>query len=883
MTELAHRNGRTSRGSAVPAIVQVAGYPVAARDDACVHDLVRARARSCPAAVALTARGRVVTYGTLEREAVRLAGRLRSLGVGPEVPVGLCVERSPALAVGALGILSAGGAYVALDASYPEDRLEFMLRDSGAPIVVTQAGLAPRLGACAAAKVLLDEDAGPPADGRGPRGHVTSDNLAYIIYTSGSTGRPKGVMIEHGSLMNLVRWYLEAFAVTAADRASQVVSPAFDAAVMELWPPLVAGASVHFADESIRADPGALCDWLVDESVTIAVLPAPLAEMALDLPWPSTTRLRTLLTGGDVLHRHPPPGLPFAFVNSYGPTEGTVVATSIVLAPDGSSIRPPSIGRPIRNCRLHVVDGDLRPVEVGSPGELLIGGAGLARGYLHAPELTAERFIEDPFSGEPGARVYRTGDLARQRPGGELEFLGRLDDQVKIRGFRIEPGEIAAALDAHLGVRCSTVRERKDGHQRLVAYLVPRGSTRPEPDELRRHLQRLLPPYMVPSDYVYLRELPLTANGKVDRAALPAPEQTAGGAGGRAPRNDVERELGEMVATLLGLERVDPDQDFLRLGGYSLMAAQLVAAIHRRFEVAIPLITVFQSGTVAGLAAAVEHLVLAGQDAAGSAGEKLAVVAQRSGSRPALFFVVTDESGLAALHHFIKALGDDQPVIGLVPPRRGRRFDRHLTVTDLAARQVPVIQKQQPHGPYCLCGHSLGGLLAYEVAGQLRGQGEEVAWVGLLDTMVPAASRLALARNRRLGKRLRLLRSRAALVGLPAMLREVGGRRAERLRASLGLPLLPDQFDSPGAYNLTVTYRVVGHDAPLDVFATNAGRLEAGSSALGWEGLHRGPLHWHAVEGDHHTVLHEPDPAAIGLIVRRLQEAQQSRAERARG
>ncbi|HSR25283.1 MAG TPA: thioesterase domain-containing protein, partial [Candidatus Eisenbacteria bacterium] len=596
-----------------------------------------------------------------------------------------------------------------------------------------------------------------------------------------------------------------------------------------------------------------------------------------------------LLTGGDVLHRRPPAGLPFVLVNNYGPTESTVVATSGAVPPAAgpaqpgpAAVRPPSIGRPILGCRIAIVDDRLRAVVAGSPGELLLGGEGVARGYLSRPELTRARFIPDPSGGDAGARLYRTGDLVRELAGGELEFLGRLDDQVQIRGYRIEPAEIVAALDTHPGVRSSgmTAPAGLNGEQRLVAYVVPRDGASVEREELRRHLGSLLPAHMVPSAYVYLAELPLTPNGKLDRAALPAPDGAAVGVDTTsAPRTELERELGATVAELLGLERVGLDQDFFTLGGHSLMAAQLVARIQARYGVDVALISVFQARTVSGLAAAVEGAILDTATPGVAASAALDVLAQPSGTRPALFFVVSDESGLSALHHFIGALGEDQPVVGLVPPRRNRRFDRDLNVTHLAERHVAVIRERQPHGPYCLCGHSLGGLLAYEAAGQLRSQGEEVAWVGLLDTMVPAASQAVLERERRLAERLRRLWSRAAAVGLRGALEEVGTRRAERMRASLGLPLSPDQFDFPGADTLTITYRAVGHDAPLEVFATDPGRRKAGSSALGWETLHRGPLQWHPVAGDHHTVLHEPDAEAVGLFAGRLLEAQRPWAE----
>jgi thioesterase domain-containing protein/acyl carrier protein len=692
---------------------------------------------------------------------------------------------------------------------------------------------------------------------------------------------PKGVMIEHRSLLNLVRWHVRTFEVVGSDRASQVASPAFDAAVWELWPYLAAGASVHFAAQDTRADVTALRHWLLSERITIGFLPTPLAEAIVELDWPPTAPLRVLLTGGDALHHHPPAGLPFVLVNNYGPTEATVLVTSTTVPPAGSSAHPPSIGGPITNSRIHIVDSSLHPVPAGSPGELLIGGVGVARGYLKRPALTRERFIPDPFGAEPGARLYRTGDLVLERPDGQLEFLGRIDDQVKIRGFRVEPAEIAVALDGHSGVRSSVVvaREHRPGESRLVAYVVPRDGIPPGVADLRSHLAGLLPDYMLPSDFVFLTELPLTSNGKVDRGALPSPEEVAdrGSDVMREPATELERDLATMVGELLGLDRVGPDENFFMLGGHSLLAAQLVARIRDRFGVDLPLISVFEAGSAAGLAAEVEQLRLGGPRAPANDTGTLVLAAQTSGSRPVLFFLVTDETGLFPIRQFIQALGLDQPVVGLLPPRRRRRFERNKDVVQLAQEMLPTIRAHQPRGPYYLCGHSLGGLLAYEVAGQLRRKGEEVAWLGMMDTMTPAASRRVLARSRRPQAYVHRLTARTHEVGLRTALREIRVRQVQHLRAYLELPLAPDEYDVEGATILTTTYRALAHDVPLDVFSTRTGTHEAGSQELGWENVHRGAVRCHPVPGDHHTHLRQPHiDRVLEILAGRLQEIQRS-------
>ncbi len=581
-----------------------------------VQQLFAAQAIARPDAIAVSGPDATLTYGQLERRANQLAHRLRALGVDRERPVGLCLERSAALVVGALGILEAGGAYVALDPSHPEQRLGFMLADCGADVLVTSRAVAAQLDAAEATVVALDADRAEldleptvaPAAANGAR------DLAYVIYTSGSTGTPKGVLVEHASLRKLIAWHQHAFAITAADRATLIASPGFDATVWELWPYLAAGASVHVPADVVRGDPVGLRDWLVAERITVSFLPTALAEAVMTLDWPAESALRYLLTGGDTLHRRPPPGLPFAVVNNYGLTEATVVATSGVVAPGANPSGAPSIGAPIAHVQAYIVDDRLDRVTPGTPGELLIGGDGVARGYLNRAALTDERFISDPFSGAPGARLYRTGDLARQRPDGEIEFLGRVDEQVKIRGNRIELGEISATLHRHPAVRSSlvVVGEHVSDERRLIAYVVPADGRRPDTEQLRAHLARHLPNYMVPAAFVWLEELPLTSNGKVDRAALPAPSasNTAQPADSARPGNELERVLETIVAELLELDGVGVDENFFMLGGHSLLGAQLITRIGDCFGVEMSLRSLFDNPTVAEMAVEVERLLV---------------------------------------------------------------------------------------------------------------------------------------------------------------------------------------------------------------------------------------------------------------------------------
>jgi amino acid adenylation domain-containing protein len=520
------------------------------------------------------------------------------------------------MVVAALGILKAGAAYVALDPAHPSGRLRFVIDDCGAEVIVTTESMAPRLSDSPAPLLLVETQVAelepeqialPPITTR-PRAP------AYIIYTSGSTGFPKGVLVPHRGLENLISWHRRTFAITAADRATQIASPAFDAAVWELWPYLTVGASICIPPEDVRANPGSLRDWLVAQRVTVTFLPTALAEAVMTLDWPRKTRLRYLLTGGDTLHRYPPPGLPFTVVNNYGPTEATVVTTSGAVRPRDPIGEPPSIGRPIGNIRAYIVDEKLTQVPAGTRGELLIGGPSVALGYVGQPALSAEKFIPDRFGSTPGARLYRTGDYVRERPDGELEFLGRIDEQVQIRGNRVELGEISASLCLHSSVRAAVVavEQRAPREPRLIAYVVPHEAA-PEREELRAHLAMQLPNYMVPGAFVYLDALPLTANGKVDRAQLTAP-----GAANSAPPPDASRAQSELeqvleaiVADLLGLDRVGVDENFFMLGGHSLLGAQLISLISERLSVEMSLRSLFDGPTVAEMSAEVERLLVA--------------------------------------------------------------------------------------------------------------------------------------------------------------------------------------------------------------------------------------------------------------------------------
>jgi amino acid adenylation domain-containing protein len=563
--------------------------------------------REQPAANALTSLDGHVSYEQLWLRALALAGHLHETGVRRGEPVALCLPRSIELIVGALGVLAAGGCYVAVDPDYPDDRLEFMLADSGAQVVVAKADVGKRIGAPRVIEPMQSAASALAAPVR-----VAADDPAYIVYTSGSTGRPKGVIIEHAGLGNLIAWHVKAFNVTGSDRSALISSPGFDAAVWEIWPCLAAGASLHIPPERVKTDPIALRDWLLAERITTTFVPTPLCEAVMALDWPDTAPLRVMLTGGDVLHRRPRTGLPFRLVNNYGLSEATVVSTSGAVPPAdaaGGCADLPTLGSAIPGVKLTVVDSDGQPVPSDTAGELVISGVSVGRGYLGRPDLNGAKFFVDAA----GSRSYRTGDLVQLRADGELVHLGRLDEQVHIRGLRIELGEITTVLDQHPKVYASTVVAiGNNGAQRLSAYVVGAAGRRPATAELREYLSKRLPPHMVPADCTVLDELPTNANGKIDRKLLRELGSQIAGRGDLAPpRNDLERILADIVADRLWLADVGIDEDFFALGGHSMLGAQLSIRIGERFGLEVPLRSVFENPTVADMALEVERLLMA--------------------------------------------------------------------------------------------------------------------------------------------------------------------------------------------------------------------------------------------------------------------------------
>ena len=584
---------------------------IATRIDSIPASIAR-RAAATPDGVAVVDGDSRLTFGELERRSDALAARLQAAGAGPDGCVGIYLNRSGRFVVAALAAMKSGAAYVPLDPSTPAERVSAILADAGAIALVTDRCELLPPGPWAVLAAVAPDDARSTLQRRA----LDPDGLAYVIYTSGSTGEPKGVEITHANLCNLADWHVAAFAVAADDRASQVASLGFDAAVWEIWPALAAGATLHIADEITRRSSQALFDWFVAQRITIGFVPTALAGQLVRMAWPADTALRVLLTGGDTLHDRPAAGLPFAFVNNYGPTECTVVATSGTVRPDDGASRPPSIGMPIADATALILDHEtLEPVAAGAAGELCIGGALVGRGYRNRPELTSTRFIRHRTEHGEIVRLYRTGDRAMRLANGEIAFLGRLDDMLKIRGYRIEPGEIEACLNRCAGIAASAVAARDvgEGGPALVAYVVADRDAAPTASAVAEQLAARLPDYMVPAYFVSLPELPVTANGKVDKAALPAPCETnllprapsaeEPSAAGPSANGHVSARLSALVASMLGQPAIAADENFFMAGGHSMLGAQLVARIRDTFGVKLTLRQLFMAPTVAALSA----------------------------------------------------------------------------------------------------------------------------------------------------------------------------------------------------------------------------------------------------------------------------------------
>ncbi len=866
-------------------------YPVR-----CIHDLFAEQAAKTPEAVALISRDQQVAFAELDRRANQLAHYLQKRGVGPEVVVAVCMERSIEMIVALLGILKAGGAFVPVDPSYPAERVTFLLKDSQAPIVLTQQRILDSLTLSAAEPICLDARWAEIATESplAPACSATPDNAAYLIYTSGSTGTPKGSISPHHASLNRFAWMWRTFPFAQGEVCCQKTSLSFADSIWENFGPLLRGIPLVIVPDDAVKDPQQLLKLLGAHGVTRIVLVPSLLRVLLEqevnlaqkLP-----RLKYWTCSGESLPLELAQSfkqkLPAAvLINLYGSSEIAADVTCYeVTAPDALAGIPTGIpiGWPIDNTEAYILDGSFEPVPVGICGELYIAGAGLARGYFDHPELTAERFLANPFSREPGARMFRTGDLARYRPDGTIEFLGRADYQVKIRGFRVELGEIEAVLGQHRMVRQSVVvvHEDSSGDRRLVAYIVPFAGAKVDHQELRAFAQEKLPEYMIPSVLVELPELPLTPSGKISRRALPAPAYAAHlKQNYRAPRTEVEELLSGIWAEVLKVPRVGINDNFFELGGHSLLAVRLFARIEKLCGKHLPLATLFQAPTVARLAEALRE---EGWTAPWSSLVAIQAIGHNARAKRPLFCVHAVGGNVIEYHDLARHLGPDQPFYAFQSVGLDGRQAPLKSIPAMAAHYIKEMREVQPAGPYLLGGHSLGGMIAFEMACQLHEQGEQVDRLALLDAYPFGHYKLQASANsrtyvaRRFAKRMKChfdnllhLKGKERFAYLldkaqfaPAKIKQQLWRRAYRLRRFNRA--LPATLRNIEGLNFLAAREYVPRIYPGRVALFWAsGDLTTSFDLLdGWRTLASGGVDVHEISGNHINIVKEPHVRAL--------------------
>jgi amino acid adenylation domain-containing protein len=709
----------------------------------CLHELIEVHAESRPQQVAVIGSSRRLTYGEFNVSANQLAHYLRTRGVGRNEPVGICLDSSSDLAVAVLAVLKSGAACLPLDPNYPKDRLKYMLDDSRARVVITEEGRIPAAVPEGCEVIFLAEAAsvisGQPQTN--PGSDVTPEDIAYVIYTSGSTGKPRGVLLTHAGLANYNANVARMYTITPKDRVLQFCSISFDIAIEEMFITWLSGATLVFKTKEMPLAVPEFLQWVERQAITVLDLPTAywhewvheFAQLEKVVP----AGLRLVIVGGEK-----PSSQAYAkwvssaakrvrWINTYGPTETSICVTAFEPRYGLGEPIPENIpiGRALANVQVYLLDTELNPVPAGVAGELHVGGVGVARGYLNRPELTAEKFISDPFSSKPEARLYKTGDRARQLTSGDIEFLGRVDDQIKIRGFRVEPGEIETLLGKCPGIRDAAVVAREDAHggKQLVAYFTAIQGSKPLVAELRRYLQQQLPDYMVPSAFVGLPAMPLTPNGKINRRELPAPKFETSSATFAIATDPFQAQFVKIWEEVLNQRPIGIRDNFFELGGHSLTAARLMHRIGQALGQTLPLAMLFHAPTVEQLATVLR------QDEWSQHWLSLVPV-QTAGAQPPFFCIHGVGGNVVGFNRLGRHLAPDYPFYGLQSRGLDGKSPCLTSIEEMASLYISEMRGVQPHGPYFLGGFSFGGLVAYEIAQQLRSAGEEVGLLVLFDT-----------------------------------------------------------------------------------------------------------------------------------------------------
>lgn len=839
------------------------------RLDCCVHELVEIQAERTPDGIAVVEGDRRLSYRDLNARANRLAAYLRKRGIGPEVPVAICLKRSADLVISMLAVLKAGGACVPLDPEYPAERLEYMLQDTRAGLLLTQHGLLPaqarngrELIELPKAWAMIDQESSDRCDsGVKPR------NLAHIIYTSGSTGKSRGVMLTHEGMVNHHVAAQTLYGLQSFDRVLQFSSISFDIALEEIFPTWIAGGTLVLRTEETPLGGRDFVRWIEEQGITVLDLPTAywheLVHQLSDLQQPMPETMRLVIVGGEKASARA-----FAawsklvagrvrWMNTYGPSEASIIATSYEPNCSGwEGMENIPIGRAIANTQVYLLDGELNPVAAGESGELHIGGVGLARGYLNQPQRTAEKFIADPFSTKVGARLYKTGDMARCLPNGEIEFLGRADDQVKIRGFRVELGEVEAVLGKHTGVQECVVVVRGDEStaKQLAAYFVPVRKPGPSAVELRAFLKERLPEYMVPAAIVTLDRLPLTPNGKVDKKSLPQQMQAQVNPSERAkaPSGPIEARVTQIWESAFGKSPIGVDEDFFELGGHSLLAVRLMHSVEQNFGKRLPITALLQASTIEKMAAVL-------QKKESSQAWSSVVGMKESGSNSPFFCVHGIGGTVLRFRELARLIGTDQPFYGLQAQGLDGKLPVLNRVEDMAVHYIKDLHIAQSEGPYYLGGYSFGGMVALEMAHRLRAAGHQVPLVILLDTFPGElkttgslfGTYLTLSFDQkwkhfsRKAKALpRSVRRRVAMMKLPATLKQV----------------------RDACYEAARTYKPRPYDGAVVLFRASEKGLSSVNQETAWKSV-APRIEIYEVSGHHGNIV---DPPQVGLLAEEI-------------
>lgn len=867
-------------------------YPL----DGSITAQFEAQAAINPGSIALACGSEQITYGQLNAQVNQLAHYLQKLGVGPDVPVGVCLDRSPLIIIALLAILKAGGVCVPLDPTYPQDRLHTILEDTQLSILLTQETLTAKLPHYRNSPICLDTnwDSIALESPDNPKFALTSDNLAYILYTSGSTGKPKGVEMPSSNIWHYVQSIDKHLQIRPDDIYLHTASFSFSSSIRQFLTPLTRGAKLVIATHEQTKNPLQLFQLMQAENVTVC---DSLQEVwshglhALETISPSEAnhrlpqKLRVLVFSGSLLtadflqtlrqHLENQPQI----INVYGQSETTGNTAYPIPADFTQATGRVSVGRPLAYRQTYILNSELQPVPIGLIGELHVSGCSLSRGYLHLPELTQEKYIPNPFATEgAGPILYKTGDLARYLPDGNIEIIGRTDFQVKIRGMRVETGEIESVLLQHPAVKQAVVaaRDTAAGERFLAAYYVAAPDQTPVNAELRAFLKQHLPDYMVPAAFMRLEAMPLTPNGKLNRLGLPEPEldQHESNAPAVAPRDELEQKLVEIWRQVLGLKQIGIRDSFFDLGGHSLLAVELFAVMEREFGKNLILATLLQAPTIEQLATYIRD----NQEL----DTKSLVVMQPKGTKPPLFCIHAVGGNLLSYKELLTHLEPDQPVYGLQAQGLDGKQPILTKVEDMAALYIGEMKTVQPDGPYFIVGHSFGGFVAFEIAQQLQAAGDEVAFLGLFDAIIPGARgrvphQEVLRRHwqefSQTGPAYFLQKLRQKITAtqneLEQSWKRLKGKYYQKQGVALphtirNLPIKQANHQAARAYQLQVYPGVVTLFRAQERFHTVAWELDP---FLGWGPLAGGGLEVIDVPGDHESCLKEPHISSLAAEV----------------